>query len=50
VSIELHLSVAHINDITRQIAICNDTYKFTTYQYSLLQSFQLTMRWLLLLL
>ena len=24
----LHLPVAHIDDITRLIAICNDTYKF----------------------
>ena len=26
VSIELHLSVAYIDDITRLIAICNDTH------------------------
>jgi len=31
----LHLSVAHIDDITRLIVICNDTYKFTAYTYSI---------------
>ena len=35
----LHLPVAHIDDITRPIAICNDTYKFVAYSYSILQEF-----------
>jgi len=35
----LHLFVAHIDDITRPIAICNDTYKFTTNLYSIWQEF-----------
>jgi len=35
----LHLPVAHIDNITRQIAICNDTYKFVVYLYSILQEF-----------
>jgi len=35
----LHLLVAHIDDITRLIAICNDTYKFVAYSYSSLQKF-----------
>ena len=34
----LHFPVTHI-DITRLIAICNDTYKFTAYPYSILQEF-----------
>ena len=35
----LHLHVAHIDDITRSIAICNNTYKFAAYTYSILQEF-----------
>ena len=35
----LHLPVAHIDDITRLIAICNNTYKFAAYPYSILQEF-----------
>ena len=35
----LFLIVAHIDDITRLIAICNDTYKFVAYPYSILQEF-----------
>jgi len=35
----LHLPVAHIDDITRPIVICNDTYKFTAYAYNILQKF-----------
>ena len=35
----LHLPAAYIDDITRPIAICNDTYKFVAYQYSILQEF-----------
>jgi len=33
------LPVAHIDDITIPIAICNDTYKFAAYLYSILQEF-----------
>ena len=39
--IALHLLVVHIDDITRPIAICNDTYKFVPYPYSILQEFVL---------
>ena len=35
----LHLPVAHIDDITRLIAICNKPYKFAAYPYSILQEF-----------
>jgi len=35
----LHLPVAYIDDITRPIAICNDTHKFAAYLYSTLQEF-----------
>jgi len=35
----LHLPVARVDDITRPIAICNDTYKFVAYLYSILQKF-----------
>ena len=35
----LHLPVAHIDDITRSIAICNDTYKFAANPYNILQEF-----------
>ena len=35
----LHLSVAYIDNIIRLIAIYNDTYKFVTYSYSILQEF-----------
>ena len=35
----LHLTVAHIDYITRPIAIYNDTYKFATYTYSTSQKF-----------
>jgi len=31
-----HLFVAHIDDITRSIANCNNTYKFSAYPYSIL--------------
>ena len=33
------MPVAYIDDITRPIAICNDTHKFTAYPYSTLQEF-----------
>ena len=33
----LHLPVAHIDDITRLIAIYNNTCKFAAYPYSILQ-------------
>ena len=36
----LHLPVACIDDITRSIAICNDTHKFAAYPYSTLQGFR----------
>jgi len=36
VSTALHLHVAHIDDSTRPIVICNDTYKFVAYSYSIL--------------
>ena len=35
----LHFLVAYIDDITRPIAICNDTHKFAAYPYSTLQEF-----------
>jgi len=35
----LHFHVAYIDDITSQIAICNDTYKFVVYLYITLQEF-----------
>jgi len=35
----LHLLVAHIDDITRSIIICNDNYKFAANIYSILQEF-----------
>ena len=35
----LNLPVAHIDDITKLIAICNNTYKFAAYPYSILQEF-----------
>jgi len=35
----LHLPVMHIDDITRPIAICNDTYKFASNLYSILREF-----------
>ena len=38
-SIVFHLPFAYIDDITRPIAICNDTYKFVAYSYSVLQEF-----------
>ena len=37
--ITLHLSVAYIDDITKPIALCNDTHKFAVYPYSTLQEF-----------
>ena len=37
--ITLHLPVAYIDDITRPIAICNNTHKFAAYPYSTLQEF-----------
>ena len=39
VSTALHLPVAHIDDIIRPIAICNDTYKFNAHPYNILQEF-----------
>jgi len=33
-------SCIYIDDITRPIAICNDTYKFAVYTYSNLQEFE----------
>jgi len=39
ISITLHLHVAHIDDITRSITICNDAYKFGANPYSILQEF-----------
>jgi len=39
VSTVLHLHAAYIDDITRLIAICNDTYKFAAYPYIILQEF-----------
>ena len=39
IPIEFHLPVAHIDDITRSIAICNDAYKFAANPYSILQEF-----------
>ena len=38
VPIALHLHVAYIDNITRLIAICNNTYKFVAYSY-ILQEF-----------
>ena len=35
----LHLPVAYIDDVTRPIAIYNDTYKFVAYPYGILQEF-----------
>ena len=35
----LLLLVAYTDDITRSIAICNDTYKFAAYPYNTLQEF-----------
>ena len=35
----LHFLVEHIDDITRPIEICYDTYKFVAYSYSILQKF-----------
>jgi len=35
----LHLPIALIDNITKPIAIYNDTYKFATYPYSILQEF-----------
>ena len=34
----MHFSVAH-DEIPRQIAICNDDYKFTVFSHSILQKF-----------
>jgi len=39
VPITLHLPIAHIDDIARSIAICNDAYKFVANPYSYLQEF-----------
>jgi len=35
----LYLPVAHIDDITRSIAIYNDAYKFTANPYNILQEY-----------
>jgi len=39
VSTALHLPIAHIDNITRLIAICNSTDKFASYSYNILQEF-----------
>ena len=39
VPIVLHFPVAHIDDVTKPKVICNDTYKFVAYPYSILQEF-----------
>ena len=39
VSTALHLLVARDDNLTIQIAICNDKYKFIAYEYSILQEF-----------
>jgi len=39
-----HFPVAHIDDITRLIAICNDTYKFAANPYSICRNLQLIIR------
>ena len=36
VHVALHLPVAHIDNITRPIAICNDNYKFAANSDSIL--------------
>jgi len=36
VLITLHLHVTYIDNITRPIAICNETYKFAAYPYNIL--------------
>ena len=43
-STTLHLPVAYIDDITRPIAICNNTHKFAAYPYSTLQEFVVDIR------
>ena len=40
----LHLHVAHIDDITKLIAICNDIYKFVTYHIVFCKNLQLIIR------
>ena len=35
----LHLLVLHDDDITRQLANCDENYKFFIYPYSMLQEF-----------
>ena len=39
VPIALCFLVAHIDDITRSVAICNDTYIFVAYPYSIKEEF-----------
>ena len=39
VPIALHLSVAHDDDIIRQLANCDENYKFLVYPYSMLKEF-----------
>ena len=39
VLIALHLPIAHDDDITRQLANCDEKYKFFVYPYSILQEF-----------
>jgi len=39
VSTVLHLPVAHDDNLTIQIAICNDNYKFAAYLYSIVHEF-----------
>jgi len=39
VSTALHLPVTYDDNLTKQIAICNDNYKFAAYAYNILQKF-----------
>ena len=39
VSTVLHLPVVYHYNLTKQIAICNNNYKFAAYSYSILQEF-----------
>ena len=38
-STALHLPVTYDDNLTKQIAICNDNYKFAAYAYNILQKF-----------
>ena len=44
----LHFLVAHIDDITRPIKICYDTYKFIAYSYNILQEFAVDIKVMLI--